>query len=174
MEYSFVGNNCEIVHLYRHYNKPYDTPFITSHIKNDSDFLKLCTNYDYYTSLEPSFLSDTQYPIMRLGDITIDWYHYKTEEEVLSKYKRRLARQKDKVKVFMWGDMLLYELHTMNDLSNIQREFLSIPNSVYINHTELPPETFTPEKEVGAATYDKYGGSHYKYFLQAIQINFLN
>jgi uncharacterized protein (DUF1919 family) len=169
MEYSFIGNNCEIVHLYRHYNKPYDTPFITSHIKSDHDFLKLCMHYKHYTSLEPVFLPDTEYPIMMLGDIVIDWYHYKTDKDVLDRYKRRLERQKNKTLVFLWGDMLLYDLHTSNDLSIIQKHFLTLDNSHYITHEQLLTERFEPEKVCGAETYDKYSGSHWKHFLRSIE-----
>jgi hypothetical protein len=108
MDYSFVGNNCEILHIYSHYNIEYDMPFTACHISNDLQYLDLCLNYDMYMTIEPTF-------------------------------------KQDKKLVFLWGDMLLYDLHSKEEHAEIKAKFLTLPNSIYLEEgVHLPFKNFDP------------------------------
>lgn len=169
MDYSFVGNNCEILHIYSHYNIEYDMPFTACHISNDLQYLDLCLNYDMYMTIEPTFKQDSgcEYPVMVVGDIEIHCYHYKTESEVVEKYKRRRERQKSKKLVFLWGDMLLYDLHSKEEHAEIKAKFLTLPNSIYLEEgVHLPFKNFDPSVTNGPTA--KFVDAIYPLYIQEI------
>lgn len=152
-KYTFVGNQCQMEHLYKHYNRPYDFPLLAIHIYPDMDYLKFCKNYEYYTNLVPKFKkkTDKNYPVMLLGDLTLNCYHYKTEEEILSKFERRKNRGKDNINIFIWGDNLLYDLHSKDEYEKIKTEFKNLPNSIYLEAgKELADIPFDSSIQIGA------------------------
>jgi len=112
MDITFLNNTCIGHQMFVHSipNKEYNTPFIGSLFVNDYDFIKYCSNYEYYMNVEPvigSSISDNLYskgeigrtwiyPIMILDDIEIHWIHEKLQETdlLLQKYHRRNERFK--------------------------------------------------------------------------------
>ena len=91
----------------------YNNPFVGSLIVNDMDFIKLCSDFDYYMRLSPKFcppredsifakqsgspwyrhrLIKVPYPVMYLGDIEVHWIHERSEGVCLEKYNRRRLR----------------------------------------------------------------------------------
>jgi uncharacterized protein (DUF1919 family) len=109
----FLSNTCIGHQMYVELklNKEYNTPFIGSLFVNDYDFIKYCSNYEYYMNINPRFGksisnhlysksvqgSTWKYPIMILDDIEIHWIHEKLEEQgkLLEKYNRRNERFKE-------------------------------------------------------------------------------
>lgn len=138
------------MHLYQHYNKAYDTPFLAYHIEDDYQFLKLCMNYDYYMTIDPVVLDNTEQLSMRLGDIRLLCYHDK-RDVVLEKYLRRRERQIGKKRLCIWGDCNLYQTHTAEELNLIRTLFRTIPNSIYLEQgVELPNVGFDSAVTIGA------------------------
>lgn len=69
-----------------------------------TDFAKFVLNMDHYLALELAFFQhpDYSFPCARLGDITIHFTHYHTEEEAAQKWAERSARiDRDNLFVFL-------------------------------------------------------------------------
>ena len=58
------------------------------------DFVKFCTNINYYLNVEMSQVEQTEknYPVVRLDDITLYCVHYNSFEEVKQKWNERKKR----------------------------------------------------------------------------------
>ena len=114
--FSIVSNNCYAGWVYRYFDLPYETPTVGLFIM-PGDYVKLIYNLKHYflestlTFISPSnskykseiSLKDSRfgnYPIGLLDDIEIHFLHYKTEEEALSKWIRRLKR-------FNWDNIII-------------------------------------------------------------------
>ena len=61
---------------------------------NANDYIKYLENFDYYNRLDLSFDSSVtvDYPIGKLGDLKINFVHYKTAEEAREKWEERKKR----------------------------------------------------------------------------------
>lgn len=69
-----------------------------------TDFAKFVLNLDHYLAQELAFFQypDYSFPCARLGDITIHFTHYHTEEEAAQKWAERSARiDRDNLFVFL-------------------------------------------------------------------------
>lgn len=69
-----------------------------------TDFAKFVLNLDHYLAQELAFFQhpDYTFPCARLGDITIHFTHYHTEEEAAQKWAERSARiDRDNLFVFL-------------------------------------------------------------------------
>lgn len=100
--FSVISNNCWAGIMYGHLGLPYNTPFVGLFIMAP-DYVKLLKNLDviyadfkfikYFESKYVDYLEKKNYPIGVLpGNIEIHFLHYKSEEEALVKWKRRLKR----------------------------------------------------------------------------------
>ena len=56
------------------------------------DFIKFVNNLEYYLALTPEVFMGKQYPIGKIGDITVFFMHYDSCESALSKWEERKAR----------------------------------------------------------------------------------
>ena len=86
---SSTCNGCVILHdLGIRYNSPFVNLFVLP-----SDFVKLCENLEYYLNQKLCFIeSDKNYPVAKLDDIKIFFYHYKNEKEAEEQWERRKKR----------------------------------------------------------------------------------
>ncbi len=59
-----------------------------------NEFVRMVCSLDEYLARELAFFSHPEYtfPCAKLGDVTIHFTHYQTEEEVLEKWRSRCAR----------------------------------------------------------------------------------
>lgn len=105
--FTIISNNCWGGHVYRFFGLPYNSPtvglFFFAH-----DYIKFVSNLKRYLSTEINFitLEESKYcnklkelggecvecPIAICGDIEIIFMHYKTPEEALKKWTRRVER----------------------------------------------------------------------------------
>lgn len=90
--FTILSDDCWSGFIYKYLGIKYNCPFIWTSISN-SDFIKLCNNLDYYLSCQLTF-PEVEYPNFHgmLGDIAINFSHYKTKENALEKWNRRLKR----------------------------------------------------------------------------------
>ncbi|MBL4744936.1 MAG: DUF1919 domain-containing protein [Flavobacteriaceae bacterium] len=104
-----IANNCWGGAIYQWLTRSYNTPFIGLFI-NDTCYLKLLSNFDFYMKQELQFITKSkyasngeQYPIGLLDDIEIHFLHYKSTEEAEEKWVRRTERmleEKDEDRYF--------------------------------------------------------------------------
>lgn len=90
---SIISNNCWDGYLYQKSGMEYSSPLVWTAIEV-SDFIKLVSDLKYYFNLKLKFIKEQgkECPVALLGDVTIYFPHYKTEEEAQSKWDRRLKR----------------------------------------------------------------------------------
>ena len=101
---TIISNNCWGGHVYRYLGIEYLSPTIGLYFFAD-DYVKFCKNLKYYIDQELQFISvdeskhkdnlverNTICPIGVLDDVEIVFLHYKSQQEVLEKWKRRSKR----------------------------------------------------------------------------------
>jgi uncharacterized protein (DUF1919 family) len=134
-------------------NKEYNNPFIGSLFINDSDYVKLCSNLNYYLNLIPIFKKSLKnskwykqgndiykimgmypiYPIMFLDDIEIHWIHEKNEEDTIQKYNRRIKRYinlNNPINLCILSFSELLNDHSKDDLDKLLNLFFDINENV--------------------------------------------
>lgn len=91
-DFVIISDNCFGGVIYQELEMPYTSPFIGLAVKA-SDYVRLLSNIDYYLCQPIHFVeSNESYPVGMLDDVTIDFVHYKDEQEVVEKWKRRKSR----------------------------------------------------------------------------------
>lgn len=92
-DFTILSNTCWPGFVYHDFGMRFDTPTINLSIPVD-EFLKFIGNLDYYRTckIEEVKSENQKYPVGRLGDITINFVHYKTFAEASSKFYERFAR----------------------------------------------------------------------------------
>lgn len=131
--FTIISNNCWGAHCYRFYRLPFDTPTIGLYIFSP-DFIRMVQNLKYYMSLQLEFISceeskyrdilcergETNVPIGRLGDVELVFLHYKSREEALEKWQRRVKR-------IHW-DNLYFKFAEMNECNDeLLKTFDNLP-----------------------------------------------
>ncbi len=92
-DFTLIANNCNGGVLLHELGIRFNSPFVNLFV-NSVDYIKYLKNFDYYNNLTLEFLSDTdkKYPVGKLDDITIDFVHYKSNEEATEKWEERKKR----------------------------------------------------------------------------------
>lgn len=121
--FTIISNNCWGAHCYRFYRLPFDTPTIGLYIFTP-DYMRMVQNLRHYMEQELRFIScdeskyrdilrargEEQVPIGLLDDVEIVFLHYKSREEALDKWQRRVKR-------IHW-DNLYFKLAEMNECTD--------------------------------------------------------
>lgn len=91
--FSIISQNCIGSIIYHDLGLKFESPTINMLFKAD-DFVKFVSNIEKYIDKDIIFenAEQKQYPVGKLGDIVIEFVHYKTEEEVLEKWNDRKKR----------------------------------------------------------------------------------
>lgn len=92
-DFTLIANNCNGGVLSHELGLRFNSPLVNLFI-NTEDYVKYLNNFDYYNSLTLSFVTDDtkSYPIGKLDDVTIDFVHYKSNEEAERKWEERKKR----------------------------------------------------------------------------------
>src|SRR5690242_17800928 len=93
--WAIVSNNCWGSNLYQERQLQYNAPFVGLWLF-PADYLRLLQNFrecvirplDFYRG--PDRPGD--YPVGMLGDVQVNFMHYKTEQDAREKWERRVAR----------------------------------------------------------------------------------
>ena len=93
LNFSLVANNCVAGTFYEDLKLTYLTPFVGLYIL-PGDFIKMCSALEEYLSLPLLDISSNEFnfPVARLGDISIFFMHYPDFESARDKWERRKAR----------------------------------------------------------------------------------
>lgn len=140
---SIVSNNCWGGLMSQYLGIPYNSPFVGMFMYSD-DYVKLLgnisliyTEFEFITHAESKYrdyLPNKEYPIGILGDdIELHFLHYSSQEEVITKWKRRLKR-------FDTNNMIIksceQNLCTTKCIENFDR--LSFENKVFFTIKDYP------------------------------------
>ncbi len=140
-DFTIFSNNCIAGFIYQKYNLPYLSPTVGMQFK-PCDFIKFCKNYKDYLAME---LEQTEncdnkwfssiggchninFPLGKLGDLTIYFQHSKTFEDAKKDWDRRKAR--------IVEDNLFFILYDMTPSIETAKEFETIenPRKIYLYH----------------------------------------
>jgi hypothetical protein len=189
MKYSLVANECVSWILYKDYQPginemfvDYTNPFISSWFPDDEGYVRLCENYEYYTSIEPRFGDPINhkwekdaknkrsmnailagfgnYAVMFLGDVEIHWTRDINSSLLLQKFKGRLENSKGRELVFLWSDAQIFNIHTEEERNNLIKRFNAI-NHKTIFLTKYPGEEYRDEKTIVKFVPDWAGKSQH-------------
>lgn len=91
--FTLISNNCNGGVLIHDLGLRFNSPFVNLYI-NTPDYIKYLENFNYYNNLEIIFSDNTDkdYPVGKLGDLTIDFVHYKSNDEAKAKWEERSSR----------------------------------------------------------------------------------
>lgn len=98
---TILSQNCTGGIVMKSYNMPFLTPTVNMFIPMP-DFVKFCTNLDYYCGLNlillPQETQELGYVVAKLGELTIYGVHFHEFEDFVKTWDRRKARiNKDKI-----------------------------------------------------------------------------
>lgn len=119
-KFTIISNNCWGGEVYESYNLIKQSPTVGLFIMA-ADYIKFISNIKYYLNkklvfidpFESKYLSEVKnskgygsYPVAKLGDIEIFFMHYSSQQQVISKWNRRIKR-------INW-DHILYKFNDQN------------------------------------------------------------
>ena len=171
--FTILANNCIAGMIYHDLKEKFKSPTINLWI-NCQDYVKFVKNISYYKELELVFLENKDYPKAILGDITVNFLHYKSETEARSKWKERIAR------INLDNTFLIMVERDGCDVP-LMKEFDNLPykNKVILTHKEYPDikssyyiKGYENEQELGDIL--KYKSIFKRYYDQFDFVKFLN
>lgn len=102
--FSLFSHNCLGGVMYHDLGVEFQSPVINMRF-TPHDFIRMITNLDRYMHETIVFIeADKKYPVGVLGDIVIEFVHYKTQEEVIEKWENRKKRIHKDNMFFMCND----------------------------------------------------------------------
>ena len=90
---TLISNNCNGCVLLHELGLRFNSQFVDLSIDAD-DYIKYLKNFDLYNGIELSFLEDetVRYPVGMIGDIRINFVHYKSFDHAKQKWDERKKR----------------------------------------------------------------------------------
>jgi len=121
-DFTLLTSDCMGGLIYHTMGRQFLSPTINMSI-NDSDFLKLLTDMDYYFEHDIEFIDSPHYPIGCIGNgdkkIKIKFEHFKTNDEAREKWYARKKRMTDNVFVVVADqDLTDEQIKQFRDLEN--------------------------------------------------------
>ncbi len=88
-----ISSNCTGAFILHDLGCRFRSPFVNLYLK-PKDFIKYLNNIPYYQNQPLRFLTQSgkRYPVGQLGDLTIHFMHYHSEEEARQKWQERTQR----------------------------------------------------------------------------------
>lgn len=132
-DFSIITSNCNGAFMYYDLKIPYLSPTVNLTIGMD-DFVKMAENLKWYMEQEIARLEgDFECPTGLLGDIRINFMHYKSFEEGVMKWEQRKKR-------INWDNLFLVGTARGNcDYETIKKfEQLPYENKVIFTHINYP------------------------------------
>ena len=92
-DFTLIANNCNGCVLLHELGIKFNSQFVNLAI-NPVDYIKYLSKFDYYNELDVTFIEDDSvpYPVGMIGDVRIDFVHYKSKEEARAKWNERKKR----------------------------------------------------------------------------------
>lgn len=145
-DFTLLSNNCNGGVLSHELGLRFNSPLVNLFI-NTPDYVKYLKDFDYYNSLPMSFVSDDKkkYPVGKLGDITIDFVHYKSPEEALSKWEERKKRIKKDNMFILFTEQNDCTEKCLKDFDNLPFENKVV--FTYKKHNDIKSAVFVKKYE---------------------------
>ena len=90
--FTIMASNCIGGLLYHTYRLQFTSPLINTRIDSD-EFIRFILNYKEYLREKLHFIDSKQpFPVAKLGDITVNFVHYRTAEDAELKWDERKKR----------------------------------------------------------------------------------
>ncbi len=92
-DFSIISKNCVGGIIMEDLRLPFNSPTAGLSIPS-SDFIRMCENLKEYMNMEIVEIEDNsvEYPVGLLGDVRLEFVHYKTFQEAVEKWERRKKR----------------------------------------------------------------------------------
>ena len=174
-EMSVISSNCNGALILHDLKQAFRSPFVNLYLE-PSDFIRYLKNMQEYNAQTLTFIpSDKSYPIGKLGDITLHFMHYHSEEEAKTKWESRLKRINLNNLFIIMTDR---DGATYQDL----KEFNELPfkNKIVFTHKPYPEfsssfyiKGFDNSSQVGDL-FDFSGWNGQKYYDQFDYVNWFN
>lgn len=131
--FTILSPNCIAGTMYRKLDKQFLTPTINLWM-TQGDFIKFAVHLKDYVAMQLDFQkTDKSYPMAMLGDIQINFLHYKTEAEAEAAWERRKKRiNYDNLYILMY----YREGYTLEQIREIEKA--KCKNLVVLTATPLP------------------------------------
>lgn len=170
-EFCIIANNCWGAEVYKHYQRPYNTPVVGLFFY-PNDYLNFVKNLRInlsspltFTKTSRNVNGELKYPIGLVNGIEIHFLHYKTEDEATQKWSRRCARvpANDSLLYFKFDDRdganaehirAFHELNFQNSICFTKDNFAEFETNV-----QIPMPSSEPSVMDGFAQY--YEGVKY-------------
>lgn len=89
-DFTLIANNCNGCVLLHELGIKFNSQFVNLAIY-PVHYIKYLSKFDYYNELDVTFIEDNSvpYPVGMVGDVRIDFVHYKSKEEARTKWNER-------------------------------------------------------------------------------------
>lgn len=172
---SLIASNCNGALILHELDIRFNSPFVNLWIK-PKDFIRLLKNFDGYMTKELSETTEDgiDYPIGKLGDVTIYFQHYDSFEQAKEKWNERKTRiNKDNLFVLFtdrdgctYEDLVEYDSLPYNKVVFTNKPYPEIKSSFYI-------KGFENLESVGHC-YEYMPGKRIKYYDQFDYVQWFN
>ena len=148
-DFTLIANNCNGCVLLHELGLRFNSQFVDLSI-NGPDYVKYLQSFDVYNNMELSFVADSSvpYPVGMLGDLRIDFVHYKSEEQAKNKWEERKKRiNKDNMFVILTEQdectpecvKAFDNLPFRNKVVFTRRNYSDVKSSVFVRKYENNP-----------------------------------
>lgn len=173
---SIIASNCNGGVIYHDLGLKFYSPTINLFLY-PKDYLKFISNLKYYLLLElsPPKKQNKRWPIGFLGDVEIQFMHYKSFEEAKTKWEERSKRVNYDNLYFIWTDRDGVTYEQIKDFDNMPLKNKVIFTAKKYNEFSCAYQikSFAQEKEVGIlSNFKRY--SYKRYLDDFDYVKFLN
>ncbi len=130
--FTIISNNCWGGHVYRYFGLNYSSPTVGLYIFSE-DYIRLLKDLKHYfeTPLQIIPIEQSRYkeilvkkgqtnvPIGLLGDVEIVFLHYKSPEEAITKWNRRVKRVNYENLIVKYSEMNLFTEKTLRQFDDL-------------------------------------------------------
>lgn len=130
---SIISSNCIGRMIYHDLGLKFNSPTINLYFSAE-DYIKFLENLEYYLSLKPiaEFNNKYNFPIGKLGDLTIFFVHYSSPDEAINKWEERKKR-------IDFNNLLVLNTYQNGMTREMLKKYLLLPyrKICYVNHKDL-------------------------------------
>lgn len=165
-DFTLIANNCNGAIILHDLKLKYNTPTVNLWIQ-PSDFVRLCSNLQYYINVEMDFIKEEgiSYPIGVLDDVKIYFMHYNSNSEAQDKWNERKKRINFDNIFLLMAERDNCDYQTLKAFDN-----LPIKTKLVLTHRNYPEfkstykiSGFEEKNEVGLLYEYKHEYSPYRY-----------
>ena len=154
-DFTIIASNCVGGTIYRDLGIEYSSPFVGLFIL-PKDFVQLCEHLEYYLNLP--LIEDNSlrmnYPVGKLGDISVHFVHYRDFPEAKTKWERRILRVNFSSLVFILVERDGCTFADIKKFDNLpyEKKVILTAHSYPMIQSAFQLQTYSRSTEVGDCT----------------------